>query len=304
MPKITCIYVISLTLVFAGCSSVTRSQSAKEVQNGLRLVIEVQTTPSVPKVSEKDLAAVKRVVENRIQRMGISPATVKIQGENQILLLLSGVKDSKQVTRVLVGGGKLEMKEQKIGTENQFSSLLANGSQLIEEQDKLRKNPSLNRNAIAKNTQALQKNNLAISQVFKTTNPPLTSNNIKDAFSQKQTQDDFLRTVIPQSNQPIQGNDKWEIAIKFDEQGSRTFAQLTKSLAGTGRGIGIFIDDKLISHPVVGVEYAKNGITGGSAVITGNFTAEKAKNIALQLPTGTLPLPLKMIESTSIKPVK
>jgi preprotein translocase subunit SecD len=287
LRQLSCVSAISLTLMVSGCSGLVRSQEAKEAQNGLRMVVEVQTTPSVPKVSDRDLAAVKQVIENRIKGLGISPATVKIQGKNQILLLLPGVKNPTQVTRVLGNSAKLEFKEQKPGTKNQLSTLLLTGSQLTVEQGKLRNSSSLDQSAIAKNIQALQKNNLAVLQLFKATNPPLTGRNIKDAFSQS-TQSSYTQ----------------EIAIQFDEKGSQTFTKVTKNIAGTGRAIGIFIDDKLISSPIVDVIFAKTGITGGSAVISGAFTAEDAQNLALQLKSGALPLPLKIIESSSIKQSK
>jgi preprotein translocase subunit SecD len=257
------------------------------IPNGLRLVVEVQTTPSIPKITERELAAVKQVIENRIQRLGISQATVQIQGKNQILILLPRVKDPKQVIRILESSGKLEFKEQKIGTENQLNTLKQTNNELTEKQREFRQSNSLDQNAIAKNAQALQQNNLAISKLFKTTNPPLTGRNIKDAFSQS-TQSSYIQ----------------EITIQFDEKGSQTFTKVTKNIAGTGRAIGIFIDDKLISSPIVDVIFAKTGITGGSAVISGAFTAQYAQNIALQLKSGALPLPLKVIESTSIKPGK
>jgi preprotein translocase subunit SecD len=287
LRQLSCVSAISLTLMVSGCSGLVRSQEAKEAQNGLRMVVEVQTTPSVPKVSDRDLAAVKQVIENRIKGLGISPATVKIQGKNQILLLLPGVKNPTQVTRVLGNSAKLEFKEQKPGTKKQFFTLRQTNYQLTVEQEKLRNNNSLDQNAIAKNTQALQKNNLAVLQLFKATNPPLTGRNIKDAFSQS-TQSSYTQ----------------EIAIQFDEKGSQTFTKVTKNIAGTGRAIGIFIDDKLISSPIVDVIFAKTGITGGSAVISGAFTAEDAQNLALQLKSGALPLPLKIIESSSIKQSK
>ncbi|WP_051036677.1 preprotein translocase subunit SecD [Calothrix sp. PCC 6303] len=266
------------------CNRETQNNSH---QNGLRLVVELQTTPSIPKITDRELAAVKQVIEKRIQRLDISQATVQIQGKNQILIILPKVRDPSQVTRILGKSGKLEFKEQKSGTKNQLYTLLATRYQLTEKQQKLRKNSNPDQNAIAKNAQALQQNNLAISQVFKITKPPLTGKNITDAFSQS-TQDKY----------------RWEIAIRFDEEGSRTFAKVTKNLAGTGRAIGIFIDDKLVSSPVIGVEFAKSGITGGSAVISGSFTAEDAQDIALKLQSGAFPLPLKIIESTSIKQSK
>jgi preprotein translocase subunit SecD len=332
LRQLTYISTVSLILLFGDVLDVARANEAKKgiislnmpymdlicylipylcnsqtennlPQNGLRLVVEVQTTPSIPKISNRELVAVQRVIENRIKRLGISPATVQIQGKNHILIILPQVKDPQQAIRVLGKSGKLEFKEQKKGTEKQLFTLRQANYQLVAEQERLRNRNSSDQNAIAKNNQALQNNNLAISQLFKSTNPPLTGRNIKDAFAQS-TQDNYFQPILPPINQRNQNNYSWEIAIKFDEEGSQIFTKVTKNIAGTGRAIGIFIDDKLISSPVVDVIFAKSGITGGSAVISGAFSAEDAQDIALQLQSGALPLPLKVLESTTIKPDK
>ena len=44
------------------------------------------------------------------------------------------------------------------------------------------------------------------------------------------------------------------MALRFDAKGGELFANLTKELAGTGRTIGIFLDNELISFPSVGAE--------------------------------------------------
>lgn len=90
---------------------------------------------------------------------------------------------------------------------------------------------------------------------------------------------------------PTQGTN-WEIAIKFNSSGAEKFATLTKKLAGTGRSLGIFIDKQLVSFPSVGVQFAQSGITGGSAVITGNFTSQQAQDLAVQFRSGAYPVPV------------
>jgi preprotein translocase subunit SecD len=52
----------------------------------------------------------------------------------------------------------------------------------------------------------------------------------------------------------------------------------------------------------VGPEFKPAGITGGSASITGNFTAEEARDLEVQLRGGSLPLPVKLIEVRTVGP--
>lgn len=78
------------------------------------------------------------------------------------------------------------------------------------------------------------------------------------------------------------------------------FAELTKNIAGTGRGLGIFLDNQLISAPVVGAQYAQTGIAGGGAEITGRFTSQEASDLAIQLRGGSLPLPVEVVENRTV----
>ncbi|MEO1446237.1 MAG: hypothetical protein AAFV46_08375, partial [Cyanobacteria bacterium J06635_11] len=73
------------------------------------------------------------------------------------------------------------------------------------------------------------------------------------------------------------------------------FAEQTKLMAGTGRTIGLFLDNVLLSTPVVSVDFADKGIDSGSAVISGNFTKAAAKALEIQLKSGALPVALKTL---------
>ena len=92
------------------------------------------------------------------------------------------------------------------------------------------------------------------------------------------------------------------MAIQFDGEGGRQFAELTRNIAGTGRSIGIFLDNRLLSAPTVDVQYAETGITGGRAVISGNFTAESSRDLEIQLRGGALPLPVAVVENRTVGP--
>lgn len=251
-----------------------------DLQGGSQLTIQVKPTPEIPKISERELDAVLQVVDNRINGLGVSEPVVQKVGTDKILVQLPGVKDPEQAERVLGGTAQLEFRKQKPGTETQFFTYIASRNELKAKQEALRK--SNDSAAIAKNQEDLQKNNQAIAELFESTNPPLGGKFLKDALGN-----------------PTGGNN-WEVAIRFDQQGGNLFAQITKELAGTGRAIGIFLDNAVISYPSVGPEHAATGITGGSAVITGNFTAQEARDLEVQLRGGALPVPVAIVENRTI----
>lgn len=100
----------------------------------------------------------------------------------------------------------------------------------------------------------------------------------------------------------MNSSNRWEVVIEFDSEGAAKFTDLSRTMAGTGRSIGIFLDSRLISYPIVNVRYADTGITGGIAVISGNFDAESASDLAIQLRGGALPLPVEVAETRTVGP--
>jgi preprotein translocase subunit SecD len=102
--------------------------------------------------------------------------------------------------------------------------------------------------------------------------------------------------------QQQQSGNGWDVTLSFNSEGGRKFAALTQSIAGSGRLLGIVLDGRSISEASVGPEFKPAGITGGSASITGNFTAEEARDLEVQLRGGSLPLPVKLIEVRTVGP--
>lgn len=223
-----------------------------DLQGGSQLTIQVKPSEEIKQITERELEAVERVIEGRINGLGVSEPVVQTVGQDQILVQLPGVSDPQQAERVLGGTAQLEFRQQKPGTEAQLIVEQQVRQDLLAKQAELRKSDDAA--AIQKNQEALNRSNKAIADLFESTNPPLTGKYLQDAFAE-----------------PTQGNN-WNVAIRFAQRGGEVFAELTKNLAGTGRSIGIFLDNELISAPTVGPEFASSGITGGGAVITGRFT--------------------------------
>jgi protein-export membrane protein SecD len=91
-----------------------------------------------------------------------------------------------------------------------------------------------------------------------------------------------------------QGLGEPEVALQFDDEGTKLFAELTKK--NLGKQIAIFLDGELQIAPVVQSE-----ITNGQAVITGNYTFQEAKEIAERLNQGALPVPLTLVSQQSVE---
>jgi preprotein translocase subunit SecD len=249
-----------------------------DLQGGAQLTLEVKTTDKVTEITPKVLSAVQRVVENRINGLGVSEALVQTAGENKLLLQLPGVNDPAQAERVLKGTAQLDFRFQKPGTEAQLGIEQRFLSELVTQKAEFEKSKDID--GLAKTQASLQKTNTAIAAFYEKTG--LTGALLREALA---------TPTGPQS---------WSVAVRFDAQGGELFANLTKRVAGTGRTLGIFLDDQLISAPTVDVKYSQTGITGGSAEIFGNFTAQTANDLAVQLQGGALPVPLEVIENRTV----
>ncbi|MCL1464965.1 protein translocase subunit SecD [Argonema galeatum] len=251
-----------------------------DLQGGAQLTIQVKPSEEVKVITPDVLEAVRRVIDNRINGLGVSESLVQTVGQDQILVQLPGVSDPQQAERVLGGTAQLDFREQKPGTEPQLFAEQQVRRQLLADRDKFRK--AADKAGLEQVQPKINRSNEAIQALYERTNPPLTGKNLKDAF--------------PTTDQ----TNNWSVVLRFDGVGGDLFANLTKNIAGTGRTLGIFLDNELISAATVDVKFAQAGITGGSAEISGNFTVQDAQDLAIQLKGGALPVPVEIVENRTV----
>ncbi|MGB7407071.1 MAG: protein translocase subunit SecD [Pontixanthobacter sp.] len=94
--------------------------------------------------------------------------------------------------------------------------------------------------------------------------------------------------VDPTTNEPV-------VNIQFDGQGGAKFATL--STENTGKLFAIILDGEVISSPSF-----NEPILGGSAQISGSFTADSAQALAISLQSGALPVDLTIVEERTVGP--
>ncbi|HBD02183.1 MAG: Preprotein translocase subunit SecD [Microgenomates group bacterium GW2011_GWC1_46_16] len=88
---------------------------------------------------------------------------------------------------------------------------------------------------------------------------------------------------------------KPEVSLQFSEAGGAKFAEITGR--NIGKPLAIFLDDYPLSAPVVQAK-----IEGGNAVITGEYTLDEAKNLAITLNAGALPVKITVLSQQNIAP--
>jgi preprotein translocase subunit SecD len=83
------------------------------------------------------------------------------------------------------------------------------------------------------------------------------------------------------------------VRVDFNAEGTQLFADITRN--NVGRELAIFLDGRLVSAPVI-----NEAIPGGTAIISGQFTPETARELVRNLNLGALPVPIELVSSQSI----
>ena len=83
------------------------------------------------------------------------------------------------------------------------------------------------------------------------------------------------------------------VSFRFDTEGAQKFGKITTS--NIGSRLAVVLDGVVITAPRI-----NSAITGGSGIITGNFNAQDAADLAVLLRAGALPAPLEIVEERSV----
>ncbi len=83
------------------------------------------------------------------------------------------------------------------------------------------------------------------------------------------------------------------VRVDFNSDGAKLFSDITSN--NVGRNLAIFLDGRIVSSPVI-----QEAITNGTAIVSGSFTAESARELVRNLNLGALPVPIKLSSTQSI----
>lgn len=287
-------------------------QLGLDLRGGSQLSLQVKPAGAITRVEREQLEAVKEVLDRRINGLGVAESTLQTVGDDQLVLQLPGEQDPSRAARVLGTTALLEFRAQKAGTEEEMAGLLAlkRQTQSVLASRRARVEPA---EAEADPARAMAADDLAQALQELGVEVPAGSSEIRqlelllDAVNTRivdlyEPAELSGRELVGAGRQQQQTGTAWDVTLSFTREGGERFARLTQSLAGSGRLLGIVLDGRSISEASVGPEFQAAGITGGAASITGNFTAEEARELEVQLRGGSLPLPVEVIEVRTVGP--
>ncbi len=202
-------------------------------------------------------------IRNRIDQFGVSEPEIRPQEDDRILVQLPGVSDPKRAVALIGKTALLEFK-------------LVDDEHSIEEALKGNIPPGneiLYEYSVDPKTGLQKKEPLLLKK-----RSVITGQYITDARVE----------IDNRYNEPY-------VSLTFNNRGAKLFERVTGD--NIKKRLAIVLDDKVNSAPVI-----QDKISGGRAQITGRFTMEDARDLAIVLRAGALPAPVKILEERTVGP--
>lgn len=252
-----------------------------DLAGGSHLVYEADVTGVAQAEVPQLMNVLRDVIERRINIFGVSEPIVQVESSSfvtdtpiqRLVIELPGVTDVGQAVAEI---GRTPLLEFKL-----YSEELAKQQEALKSLESLKENASSSGAAIS---------NIQINgEVVEDTGTELPFEDIGLTGRYLKTASlEFAGTSQPgqMANEPL-------VSVKFTDEGAKLFADITS--AHVGEQLGIFLDGELLSAPVI-----NEPITGGTAVISGDFNPEEARSLAQNLSFGALPVPIKLQSTQTV----
>jgi preprotein translocase subunit SecD len=226
----------------------------------VRLVLDSRETDYVKK---RAIDQALEIIRNRIDQFGVAEPEITLQGTDQILVQLPGIKDPQRAINLIGQTALLEFKlvDEEGDVDEALKGNIPPGDMILYQR------------SVDPQTGAVRKIPFLLKE--KTL---MTGEFIKDA-----------RVSLEK------GFGETHVAMEFTDVGAKLFEQITG--ANVKKRLAIILDNNVYSAPVI-----QERIAGGRAQITGRFTPEEANDLALVLRSGSLPAPVKILEQRTVGP--
>ncbi len=244
-----------------------------DLAGGSHLVYTADLSHITPGEEDDAMSSLRDVVERRINVFGVSEPIVQVEkssavsgeSERRLVVELPGITDVATAVEEL---GKTPLLEFKlVNTEARAAKASL---------EDLQENASTSGAGISNVTV----NGQEVGDEYIDTG--LTGRYLKRA-----------QLVFGNNNSAQAGLSEPIVQVTFNAEGADLFAKLTKE--HVGEQLAIFLDGVSLSEPVI-----REPITGGTATISGNFTAEEARELVRNLNFGALPVPIELSSTQAI----
>ena len=248
-----------------------------DLAGGSYLIYEADVS-KVDKAEVSELMDVLRtVIEKRVNSLGVE--------ENVVYLEQSSFVTDEPIERLVVelpGVTNISEAVAEIGSTPTLEFKLYD-AELAAKQETLQNLDSLTTNASGSKAEI---GNVKIDGELVTQELPFKDTGLTGRYLESAALEFAGGSSGQLSNEPL-------VSVRFTQEGADLFAEITRN--NVNRQLGIFLDGEMISAPNI-----NEPITGGTAVISGGFSADEAKELAQNLNFGALPVPIELQSTQSI----
>ncbi len=202
-------------------------------------------------------------IRNRIDQFGVTEPEIAPQGEDRIAIQLPGIKDSRSAIELIGKTARLEF--MLVDEEGDIGAAMRG---MVPPGDIV-----LNEKRIDRKTGRMSEIPILLKN-----RAVLTGDSVETARV----------AISDRFGEPY-------VALKFKPEGAREFDRITAE--NVKRRLAIVLDGVVYSAPVI-----QERISGGDAQITGSFSEEEAKILAIALRSGALPAPVRILEQVTVGP--
>ncbi len=218
-------------------------------------------------------------IRNRIDQFGVAEPTIQRQGRDEIVVQLPGIKDPKRAIELIGKTAQLEFK--LLDEESPLWNELPAVIRPSEEEDFLKRflprlpegDEILFQRIVDRQTGEVHKRPYILKKEVLLTGSLLTDARVQ---------------IDTRFNEPY-------VSLTFNSLGAKIFEDVTAK--NVKKRLAIVLDGNVYSAPVI-----QERIAGGNAQITGSFTMDEAKDLAIVLRAGALPAPLRLLENVTVGP--
>lgn len=228
-----------------------------DLKGGLQVLLSADVKDGTTVISNT-LESARAIIEARVNGVGVTEATVQLQGNDRILVELPGVTDRQLAIDLIKRTGQLEFVD---GTNTPPGSKQVISTTYSTQQSLLYPQTAAIGKAILTNTQAIS--------------PALRIYNTA-----------FTGEILQNNSRADSQTGQIVVLFSIKPSAQQSFKEFTGNRIGLP--LCIVLDSTVLSCPVI-----RNVLTEGGQ-ISGGFTVEEARNLAITLNYGSLPVPLKI----------
>ena len=247
-------------------------------EQGSYILCELPET-AFKKVETTSVEQAIEVIRNRIDQLGVTEPTIHRQGENEIIIQLPGVKDPKKALEIIGKTAQLEFKllDEETPLWKELPSIIKSDEEeafLNQWKNKIPEGDEVVfQKIVNKETKEVYKRPYIVKKDVLLTGDLLAEAHV---------------SIDQRFNEPY-------VSLRFNDAGAKIFEEITSKYVK--KRLAIILDGNLYSAPVI-----QEKIEGGNAQISGNFTLEEAKDLAIVLRAGALPAPVNLIQNVTVGP--